>query len=99
MRLCEALSLRLKDVNLPEFSVTVRGGKGNKDRVGIIGKSIIQELSHQMDLVKVCVRFPQIPVSLPTAINRKYPNAGYSLEWKYIFLQKGHRSLPLQVSL
>ncbi len=85
MRLSEALGLRIKDVRLAEGTVVIRGGKGDKDRVGIVGKNLLADLSRQIDSVKKSEMFLRIPVSLPGALSRKYTGCGYSMEWRYIF--------------
>ena len=94
MRLCEALALRVKDVNLENYSVFIRGGKGHKDRVGIIGKKIVPDLTHQINLVGKNITPPGVPVSLPTALGRKYPGAGFAQEWQYLFPAKGPSVSP-----
>jgi len=94
MRLSEAVSLRIKDVRLKECTIMVRGGKGNKDRTGIMGRSIVNELAKQMELVKVSKVFSLAPVSLPGALSRKYPGAGYSTEWRYVFPARGPSLCP-----
>ncbi len=88
MRLCEALSLRVKDVKLSELSILIRGGKGYKDRVGIIGRKIVPALSLQIELARSLGVLSEFPVSLPGALARKYPAAGFELEWRYVFPAK-----------
>jgi integron integrase len=94
MRLSEAVSLRLKDVRLKECTLMVRGGKGDKDRAGIMGKGLIEELAGQIESVKVSEVFSLAPVSLPGALSRKYAGAGYSAEWRYVFPARGPSLCP-----
>jgi len=94
MRLSEAVSLRIKDVRLKECTLMVRGGKGNKDRTGIMGKGLVEELTGQIESVKVSEVFSLAPVSLPGALSRKYPRAGYSAEWRYVFPARGPSLCP-----
>ena len=89
MRLSEALGLRIKDIRLAEGTVVIRGGKGDKDRVGILGKNLIADLSRQIESVKGSGMFSGVPVSLPGALSRKYSACGYSMEWRYIFPGRG----------
>ena len=89
MRLSEALGLRIKDVRLAEGTVLIRGGKGDKDRVGILGKNLLVDLSRQIESVKESGMFSGVPVSLPGALSRKYSGCGYSMEWRYIFPGRG----------
>ncbi|MGH7573519.1 MAG: integron integrase, partial [Longimicrobiales bacterium] len=83
LRLLEALHLRIKDLDLERHEVTVRGGKGDKDRVTTMPRAASRPLRehlrrvqaiHQQDLADGYGR-----VELPYALDRKYPNA--NREW------------------
>ena len=83
MRLMECLRLRVKDVDFEYRQITVRGGKGDKDRVTVLPVRTIPELRSQMEHTK---RLHALDlgegfgeVYLPFALARKYPNAGR--EW------------------
>jgi len=52
MRLSECLKLRVQDVDFASNQITVRDGKGGKDRVTMLPAAIAQELRHQMTLAK-----------------------------------------------
>jgi integron integrase len=89
MRLSECLSLRVKDVDFAVLQITVRDGKGEKDRVTMLPRSLSEPLTkqfehaqrlHQYDLAE---GFGQ--VELPDALTRKYPNAAKSWGWQYVF--------------
>jgi len=54
----------------------------------------VSDLTHQIDLVVKSTTPPGIPVSLPTALSRKYPGAGFSQEWRYLFPAKGPSVSP-----
>ena len=75
LRLSEVLRLRVQDINLENKSITVRSGKGNKDRITILSSSIISDLQKQLGKSRELFENSVIPVSLPTALERKYPNA------------------------
>lgn len=94
MRLSEALGVRVKDVRLDEGTVVIRGGKGDKDRVGIVAKNLVPELASQIEFVKASSVFSMAPVSLPRALSRKYPAYGYSVEWRYVFPARGPSICP-----
>ena len=89
MRLMEGLRLRVKDVDFGYSSVTVRDGKGNKDRVTMLPESLAAPLSEQLETTRaVHVRDLQEgfgEVFMPDALARKYPNAGKSWAWQYVF--------------
>ena len=89
MRLMEGLRLRVKDVDFGYSSVTVRDGKGNKDHVTMLPESLAAPLSEQLETTRaVHVRDLQEgfgEVFMPDALARKYPNAGKSWAWQYVF--------------
>ena len=89
LRLMECLRLRVKDIDLDKRMITVRSGKGNKDRVTMLPGNLIEYLQahmakvralHQRDLAE---GFGQ--VYLPYALERKYPNASREWGWQYVF--------------
>ncbi len=89
LRLMEALRLRVKDVDLDRCEITVRSGKGDKDRRTVLPSSLIGPLRDQIGRGKVIHRQDSRnglgPVFLPHALQRKYPNAGRELGWQFLF--------------
>ena len=89
VRKMECHRLRVKDIDFDRKEITIRQGKGNKDRRVPLPKSCVKELKVQLAFVKELHRKDRIEnlpgVELPYAINRKYPNAGTSLAWQWIF--------------
>jgi len=92
LRINEALKLRVDDIDLIHKIITVRNGKGNKDRTTILPESIIPELKTQLAFVKQQHRMDAIngddEVYLPFAIAEKYPNRARSYGWQYLFPSK-----------
>ena len=89
LRLMEALRLRVQDLDFNMQRVTVRDGKGAKDRTSMLAEGIVAPLRehveqvhlvHQEDLEK-----GYGAVYLPGALDRKYPNAARSWGWQYVF--------------
>lgn len=89
LRLCEGLRLRVKDVDFAQRQILVRDGKGSKSRVTMLPTSAIEELhdhlasvkhQHQQDLGRGFGA-----VSLPYALDRKYPNANRDWAWQFVF--------------
>lgn len=89
LRVGEACSLRVKDVDLDRQQVTIRRGKGAKDRVTLLPASLVEALRgqiaqraevHQADLAQ-----GEGWVELPDAFERKSPRAAWSLPWQYLF--------------
>jgi integron integrase len=89
LRLHECLELRVKDVDFERREITVRRGKGQKDRRVMLPDSLGDELRthlddvrrrHQADLV-----VGQGRVVLPDALSRKFPNAEREWRWQFVF--------------
>ena len=89
LRKMECHRLRIKDIDFDRKQITVRQGKNNKDRRVPLPLSCIPELKIQIDFVKELHKKDQLEnlpgVELPYAIDRKYPSAGTSLAWQWVF--------------
>ena len=89
MRLIECLRLRVKDIDFDYQQITVREGKGNKDRIVPLPESIVSELREQLDQARVFyetdLKNDQVNAFLPYALSKKYPNAGKEWIWQYVF--------------
>lgn len=77
LRLMEALRLRVKDLDFQRRELTVRDGKGGKDRL-----LKVRHL-HQNDLASGWGR-----VLMPYALARKYPNASREWSWQWVLPQQ-----------
>ncbi|MEI7444228.1 MAG: integron integrase [Burkholderiales bacterium] len=90
LRLNEALKLRVKDVDF-ERLVVVRSGKGGKDRVVMLPRSLVTELRAQLARAHARAWWEQDRkldrpgVEMPDALARKYPNGGTSWAWHWVF--------------
>lgn len=93
MRLMECVRLRVKDVDFDRLEVTVREGKGRKDRVTMLPQSLVPELQAHLKKVQVLFdmdRKANIPgVEMPDALAKKYPNAGKEWGWFWVFPASG----------
>lgn len=89
MRLMECHRLRVKDVDFDCNEICVRDGKGGKDRRVPLPQRLKLDLQRQRDKVKVLHGQDRLAgvagVHLPHALERKYPNAGFTLGWQYLF--------------
>ena len=85
----EAMALRLKDLNFDRCQLTVRGGKGKKDRIVPFPKSLHKPVRKQMERIKrihaADVAADNPGVSLPCAIGRQSPSSHLELGWYYLF--------------
>lgn len=89
LRLLEGLRLRVKELDMFRDEITVRDAKGGKDRMTVMPKRLTGALQRQLDAVKKSYDRERatglVGVSLPFALERKYPNAPYEWAWQYIF--------------
>lgn len=89
MRLTEVLRLRVKDIDFEMMQITVRDGKGEKDRVTMLPTSLAAHLQIQLERVKVMHSADLAKgfgeVFLPYALARKYPDADKRFAWQYVF--------------
>jgi site-specific recombinase XerD len=80
--------LRVKDVDLEQEIITVRGGKGDKDRRVPLAHVAVEPLRAHVAFIRRLYeadRRQQVPgVWLPDGLERKYPNAG--TEWPWFWL-------------
>lgn len=98
LRVMEVLRLRVKDIDFENGYLVVRDGKGGKDRTTLLAKSLVPELQKHLEWVKQIFetdRENKVPgVYLPDALSRKYPKAGVSWEWQYVFPSKSLSTDP-----
>jgi len=89
LRLSEALQLRVKDLSLERGELVVREAKGGKDRVtvlpGALGTALRAHLSRLRGWFETERRLDRPGVSLPFALDRKYPGAATQWGWQYLF--------------
>jgi integron integrase len=89
MRLNEALSLRIKDLDFIQHQIIVRNGKGMKDRVTMLPDSLIGPLQSHLQQVNTLhqqnLEQGYGSVWLPFALARKYPNADRQWVWQWVF--------------
>ena len=89
LRISEALRLRIKDVDLNRLALTIRDGKGKKDRVTVLAQRCKPALQRQIEMSLERARLDRQTarggVVLPTALNKKYPNARFEPGWQWVF--------------
>jgi integron integrase len=89
LRLMDCARLRVKDVDLASGQITVREGKGDKDRVTMLPAALDAPLREQLaparELYDADVRAGQANVYLPHALARKYPDAPKQWAWQWVF--------------
>jgi len=89
LRLAEALALRVKDVDMIRREITVRDGKGAKDRVTVLPGDLIPPLRQHLEALRRWFdrerRAGAPGVSMPPGLRRKFPLAWQSWPWQYLF--------------
>ncbi len=89
LRMIEALRLRVHDIDYSLKKITVRSGKGDKERITTFPASIIPMLNNHLAAVKIMHEKDLTQgygeVYLPYALSRKYPNAAKEWQWQYVF--------------
>jgi integron integrase len=89
LRIMECMRLRLKDIDFKYKCITVRDGKGQKDRVTILPDIITYRLRLQIEKAKIIhqqdLNDGHGTIYLPFAIERKYRNAGKDWRWQFVF--------------
>jgi integron integrase len=89
LRLMELLRLRVQHLDLARGQLTVRGGKGDKDRMTIIPQSLVPALERQFGRLRQLHaedRKAGLPaVWLPDGLEKKFKRAGEKWEWQWFF--------------
>jgi len=89
LRITEAVRLRVHDIDFGFKQITIRDGKGKKDRVTPLANNLVALLEMQLNKVKTLhdqdLQQGFGSVYLPYALAKKYPNAEFDLAWQYVF--------------
>lgn len=99
MRLMECMKLRVKDVDFARREITVRDGKGGKDRMTMLSLALVPELREHIAAVRELYDDDRAGgrngVMLPDALERKYPKAGTQWGWFWVFPSDHESTDPL----
>lgn len=91
LRLMECLRLRVQDIDFSRSEIVVRDGKGAKDRITMLPESLKKPLGEHLKRVKVIHEKDLSDgwgrVQMPSALDRKYPNAPADWRWQWVFPQ------------
>jgi integron integrase len=89
LRLMDCLRLRVKDIDFAQSQLTIREGKGDKDRVTMLAQSLHEPLRRQLEYVRSLHEMDLAEgygaVHLPYAYERKCPGAAREWVWQYAF--------------
>lgn len=94
LRVQECISLRIRDLDFEQNTLMIRSGKGDKDRLTVLPQSLKDDLhTHLLDVRQLhdqdFAREHVAGVSLPHALERKYPHAGKEWGWFWVFPAQG----------
>ncbi len=97
-RIIELVRLRVKDIDFDRNQITIREGKGDKDRTVPLPSELVQDLKEQLRPVKALhdkdLEEGYGEVFLPHALAKKYPNAARDWCWQYVFPSKQRSEDP-----
>lgn len=98
MRIMECSKLRVMDVDFARHVITVRQGKGGKDRITVLPDGLVVPLKEHLVRVKALhesdLRYGRGDVELPFALAGKYPRAARQWAWQYVFPARGLSTDP-----
>ena len=98
LRIMEAVRLRIQDIDYAFKQLTVRSGKGAKDRLTTFPASLIPSLEQHLAKVRLIHEQDLAQgygeVYLPYALARKYPGAGREWGWQYVFPSRRRATDP-----
>lgn len=88
LRISECLRLRVQDINLEQLSITVRDGKGHKDRQTLLSHQCAEQLKKRLPYILSIQHEDNrngIGPSLPGILSHKYPQAFHQPGWMFWF--------------
>lgn len=92
LRLMECLCLRVQDIDFANNQITVRSGKGAKDRVTMLPEALKAPLKKHLQQVQLLHQKDKEEgfgrVILPGSLDKKYPNAAGDWIWQWVFPQE-----------
>lgn len=98
LRIHECLALRWRDIDFERRTVSIRGGKGDKDRVTVLAERMIEPLSKRRDRCHAIYsddRAAKRPgVQIPPPVAAKSPRAGEDWPFFWVFPAAGESADP-----
>lgn len=98
MRIGDVMRLRVQDVDFDRRCITIRGGKGDKDRTTMLPRGLEAGLHRQMakrlQMHHVDMGRGMVDVELPHALHIKYPGAAREWRWQWVFAAADYSTCP-----
>jgi integron integrase len=99
MRISEVLRLRVQDIDFHYHQITIRNGKGSKDRITMLPEKVVPKLKKHLEKVRH-LHYSDLDKGfgktiLPGALAVKYPGTESQFMWQYVFPANTRRRDPL----
>lgn len=98
MRMSDVLRLRTQDLDIERRCITIHDGKGGKDRVVMLPRSLEAGLQAQLakraQMHAIDLARGMVDVELPHALAAKYPNAPRQWAWQWVFAANDYSTCP-----
>lgn len=98
MRLHDVLRLRVQDLDFERRCITIRGGKGDKDRTTMLPRALEaglhKQLAKRLAMHTVDLGRGMVDVELPHALHIKFPNAAREWRWQWVFAAADYSTCP-----
>jgi integrase len=88
LRITECLRLRIQDIDFDRYSLVVRNRKGNKDRVTLLSRSLLDSIKAKITIsleLQSKDNLKGIVPSLPHSLGKKYLPAHQQRGWMFLF--------------
>lgn len=97
-RISDVLRIRVQDIDFERQCITIRGSKGDKDRVTMLPASLEDALQRQLakrlQMHHTDMGRGKVDVEMPHALARKYPGAAKEWGWQWVFAADGYSTCP-----
>lgn len=98
MRIADVMHLRVQDIDFERRCITIRSGKGNKDRTTMLPRSLEaglqRQLAKRIAMHNIDMGRGMVDVELPHALATKYPNAAREWRWQWVFAASDYSTCP-----
>jgi integron integrase len=98
MRIGDVMRLRVQDVDFDRRCITIRGGKGDKDRTTMLPQGLAvglqRQLAKRLQMHHIDMGRGMVDVELPHALHVKYPNAAREWRWQWVFAAADYSTDP-----
>lgn len=94
MRIGDVMRLRVQDIDFERRCITIRSGKGDKDRTTMLPRGLEaglhKQLAKRLQMHHIDMGRGMVDVELPHALHVKYPNAARQWQWQWVFAASGY---------